>query len=194
MSFSSDLPEEVSTLLSKLNVVKRIPADHKLNVRNSTYSNIWSYVDIGLRKVRGESGSRTVNYVNGLIDTSITLSRQYPNYSSTISAAIYSLSTALANLYQAYGGEPTVQGDIGVIQLRIQQKAFETAITEHPTSRGSTPIPYPRKPTHSDHSESYSRSKSPMSSDRDYGSFDPRPEEDGNLTEEDQDQEMIDDT
>ncbi len=131
-TFSSDIPEEVSKLLTDLNVVKNLPVGCKFNVVSNTYSNAWSIFEKGLRFYNGETGNRTVGYLNRLIDRSIELSRKCPNYYKTIFEAVVSLENALNNLYQSYFNQPTVQAEISVLKLRIGRTAFENAVKSKP--------------------------------------------------------------
>jgi len=131
-TFSAAIPTEVAKLLSELDVLRGIPVGHKFNIITSTYSSTWSIWDKLIRYSSGESGTRTIEYINTLLDRAIKLGQQYPNYTKTIISRVASLEQAMSNLYNSYQGQPVVQGEISVIRLRICSQAFENAIKEEP--------------------------------------------------------------
>lgn len=126
--FSSDIPNDVSKLLSDLDVLKGIPVGHKFNVITNTYSSTWSVWDRGIRYRTGETGNRSIDYINHILDRAIEMCRRYSKYSKTIVSAVASLEQSMMNLHNSYQGQPIIQGDISVIQMRIIPQAFENAI------------------------------------------------------------------
>jgi hypothetical protein len=152
--FSADIPRDVSKLLSDLHVIANIPEGHKFNVRDNTYSSIWSTYDIATRRINGETGKRTIEHINHLLGLAIDLSRKYPDYVETIQTTVESLQNAMMNLQQCYQNQPTIHSDLCVIILRLNRKAFQNAV------RGSSPIPIRRPSSDSVQISPDSRSRS----------------------------------
>jgi hypothetical protein len=135
---TSEIPREVADIIVDLNVIGRIPTNHKLNTLNKTYVDADSRVDALWRMWNGETGDSTVDFINATIDTAIEICRKNPSWTEHIAGCVSTLSNALLNLehiYRRKKQESTV-GKIELIKIRINKERFLRACQ----TAKSTPI------------------------------------------------------
>jgi len=135
---SSDIPQPVIVLLTQLDVLINMPNGSKFNVRNSTYSNAWAINDRLLRYLTGESGQKTINHINHLIDSSINLARTYPGYSDLIIRKVCDMKGPLTNLANMYIDQPTVKSQFNISILRVNKESLLKAVEKPDTSSGAS--------------------------------------------------------
>jgi hypothetical protein len=146
ITIGADIPDQVQKVLSALDVISKIPKNHKLNIYNQKYvsADIDIYtLDYWLRRGFRESGTKTTDYIKEIIKKSINCGREYPEYGKTICNAIVASRSGINNLYEVYISEPIVIGAIEVIRLMVERDNFLKAIQTLPSDQVklSEPIP-----------------------------------------------------
>lgn len=123
---TSDIPREVADIIVDLDIIGRIPTNHKLNTLDKTYVDADSKIDAFWRMWNGESGDTTVDFINATIDRAINICRNHKSWTENIALRVESLSNALINLEQIYKRkkqESTV-GKLELVKIRISRDRF----------------------------------------------------------------------
>ena len=124
---SSEIPQEVSTVIQNLSIIAGIPSGSKLNSIKGTYAAADSYIDNILRWFGNESSEKSLDYINNTIDQAIRISKKYPDWQSQICHYVVQIEKAILNLIHVYRKEPATLAQIEIIKLRITETAFDNS-------------------------------------------------------------------
>ena len=137
---TSSIPTDVRDVLLDLRYIGGVPSHHKLNIRTATYVSADSIIG-GIKRqldnlfTMEESSSRTVDYINRVIDRAIEVARDNPRWLDLIRSEVIAIKDGLINLISTYERSPYKLGDVNKLKLmllRIEEDAFTSACKEIP--------------------------------------------------------------
>ena len=128
---SSEIPRDVSDLLTDLSVLAGIPPDSKYNVHNKTYVSASSWIGSMERTVfhylYNEKGETTVEDFTNKIKLAVIIARKNPAWKNMILQHIKALEQGITNSIHVYSRTPNLCAKFKTLLLLIDPNAFENA-------------------------------------------------------------------
>lgn len=144
--FPTSIPREIHDILVKLNFLSMIERGVKINTSTKLgFVNSDSWIGAFMRALNHENRRVTINFLENVIDTSITAIKNYSHteFLKVIIEYLYKARAGIVNLECTYQGDPDFSSHIKVcldnidIQLNKHQNLIECLKGNRPPADGS---------------------------------------------------------
>lgn len=134
MKFPTSIPREIHDILVKLNFLSMIERGVKINTSTKLgFVNSDSWMGAFMRAINHENRRVTINFLENVIDTSITSIKNYANteFLKVIIEYLYKARAGIVNLSATYQGDPEFSSHMKVcldnidIQLNKHQHLID---------------------------------------------------------------------